>query len=104
VVDSRGWSAYREAFEGIDVVTPREEVLEEIARLAYEVKTAGVVPSAINRLRDLIRNSVDCDHIVLALTELSLLEGHLQRKTKEGKTLIDPLKVVGESLARRFIG
>lgn len=103
VAELAEWSAYREPLTGIDVEAPAENVLEEISSLAYRVKTEGITPQGINRLRDLLRSSVECEHIILGLTELSLLIGHLRQKNRSGKTLIDPLELYGDRLARRFV-
>jgi threonine dehydratase len=97
------WSAYRDALHGIEVETPDARVLEEIASLAYRVKTEGVTAAGITRLRDLLRTSVQCNDIVLALTELSLLIEHLRPRGRSGKNLIDPLEIYAEVLADRFV-
>lgn len=97
------WSAYRAALGDAMVEIPSGDRLEEIAALAYRVKTEGVTSAGITRLRDLIRTSVDCDTIVLALTELSLLMDQLRLKGRGRKILIDPIELYADALAARFV-
>jgi aspartate/glutamate racemase len=103
VAEMGKWSAFAEALRGVEVERPEPGLLEEIANLAYRVKTEGVTAAGITRLRDLLRKSVECNNVVLALTELSLLIGHLRQRGRSGKNLIDPLEIYADALARRFV-
>jgi hypothetical protein len=72
----------REPFQGIEIERPRERGL--LRDLAYLVKQEGVSESGLTKLRDILRQEISSDHVVLALTELSLL---LQRQKKKGRSV-----------------
>lgn len=97
------WSAYREPLAAFDIEPLRESAKEQIHELAYQVKTEGVSEASLNRLRDILRREVSCDTVILALTELSLLLQKQKNKGRSGKTLIDPLKIYGETIAHRYL-
>lgn len=97
------WSAYREALSTFDVVPLSGSAKEQLHELAYQVKAEGVSEASLNRLRDILRREVNCDTVILALTELSLLLQKQKSKGRSGKTLIDPLKVYGEAIASRYL-
>jgi aspartate/glutamate racemase len=103
VAELAEYSAYKQPFAGIEVETPDSATLGRISELAYRVKTDGVTQPGLARLRDLIRGSVQCDDIILALTELSLLKEQLRhKKGRSEKNLIDPLDMYAQALADRF--
>jgi aspartate/glutamate racemase len=96
------FSAYREPLQGIEVERPSLQALSALHELAYQVKQEGSTEAGLNRLRDILRQHVKSDVVVLALTELSLLVDRQRRKGS--KTLIDPLDIYAETLARRYLG
>lgn len=104
VTDLGGWSAYTGPLSGIHVEPLSERALDLLDELAYRVKTEGVTEAGLSRLRDILRQEVSAQFIVLALTELSLLLAKQRREGKSGKVLIDPLAVYGEAVARRYLG
>ena len=97
-----GYSAYREPLEGIEIERPSEDALNALNDLAYHVKREGSTETGLNRLRDILREYVKSDVVVLALTELSLLIDRQRRKGS--KTLIDPLDIYAQALAKRYLG
>jgi aspartate/glutamate racemase len=103
VTDLDGWSAYGSALAGIDVELPDESIVGRIEELAYLVKAEGANQRGLNGLRDLSRR-FHSKHLVLALTELSVLLDLQKRPGRSGKVLIDPLAVYAEALASRFLG
>jgi aspartate/glutamate racemase len=98
------WSAYREPLEGIEVETLRPEAFQRLNKLAYRVKSEGANEDGVNQLRDFLRQEVESEHVVLALTELSMLFGRQRRPGKSGRVLIDPLSLYGQALARYWLG
>lgn len=98
------WSAYREPLAGIQVERPTERAKQLLDELAYEVKAEGASEAGLNRLRNILREEVKCDAVVLALTELSILLSLQRKKGKSGRRLIDPLELYAEALARRYLG
>lgn len=96
------YSAYKEPLRDIEVERPSPESMDAMNDLAYQVKREGATETGLNRLRDILRQYVKSDVVVLALTELSLLID--RQKRKGAKTLIDPLEIYAETLARRYLG
>ena len=98
-----GMSAYQQSLNGVRVERVSPETLEKIIGLAYKVKRVGAQPQLLSQLRDIVRLGVETHHVVLALTELSLLL-QLQRDTRGHRALIDPLRLYAEAVAHRFVG
>lgn len=98
------WSAYREPLQGIRVEQPTERAKQLLDELAYQVKAEGPKGTGLNRLRDILRQEVASDTVVLALTELSILLSLQRKKGKSGRLLIDPLGLYAEALARKYLG
>jgi aspartate/glutamate racemase len=103
VADLGHWSAYRDPLAAFDVVSLSESAKKQVHELAYQVKSEGVSEASLNRLRDILRREVSCDTVILALTELSLLMQRQRSKGRSGKDLIDPLKIYGETIARKYL-
>lgn len=111
VSDLAEWSAYRPAFAGrVDVETPSDWGMRRIEEIGYRVKTEGVTSRTESQLGNLLRDVVDAefrsDHVIVALTELSLLLERMAPKARERRAtvLIDPLHVYAEALACEFLG
>lgn len=104
VADLGPWSAYRDPLAGFEVEVLSGRANERLEALAYQVKSEGVSEAGLSRLRDILREEVQSEHVVLALTELSLLLARQRKKGRSGKVLIDPLALYGEALACRFLG
>lgn len=104
VSDLGPWSAYREPFASFEVERLRPRAMQRLDELAYQVKQEGANHSGLTRLRDILRQEVRSDHVVLALTELSLLIDRQRSAGRSGKILIDPLAVYADALVARFLG
>lgn len=98
------WSAYREPLRGFRIEQPSSRALELLDQLAYQVKAEGPTEAGLNRLRDILRQEVQSDTVVLALTELSILLSLQRKKGRSGRLLVNPLALYAEALARRFLG
>jgi aspartate/glutamate racemase len=100
-------SAYR-SLRSLDVrpVHSRaEEHLQELGYLVKKLRHREQDAAAINKLQHIIRSGVETQHVLIALTEISvLLQGFpkLQHQIA-GKTIIDPLRLHGERMARKFL-
>lgn len=104
VSDLGPWSAYREPFSRFEVERPNARAMARLDELAYQVKLEGANEAGLTRLRDILRQEIEADHVVLALTELSLLLDRQRKAGRSGKTLIDPLTVYADALAAKFLG
>lgn len=108
VVASLGqFSAYRPLLS-LNVVPVKEVVQPDLLELGYMVKKLGLAAQdnkALNKLQHILRTGVETDRVLIALTEISVL---LERYPKllnsiGGKTVIDPLRLYGEALAKIYI-
>ncbi len=98
------WSGYREALDEFKVEQLSERAKELLDELAYQVKSEGPTEKGLNRLRDILRQEVDSETVVLALTELSILLSIQRKKSRSGRLIIDPLALYAEALARKYLG
>lgn len=97
------WSAYTEPLKGIAVEHLSKRALGRIQELAYQVKSEGVNEAGLNRLRDILHQEVESQHVVLALTELSLLMVQQRKQGKSGKVLIDTLSLYADRITREYL-
>jgi aspartate racemase len=100
------WSVYKDSLQGLTVHRPSPAGWEKIRDLGYEVQQRGPTPVSFNWMRDLLRDEVpaDCKHVVLAMTEFSPVVRQLRSRGRHGKTLIDPLDIYAEAIAREYLG
>lgn len=100
------WSAYKDAFKGLKVHTPSPNGWKKIHELGYEVQQRGPTPQCFNWMRDLLRDEVpsSCENVVLGMTEFTPIVRRLKSRGLQGKKLIDPLDIYGESVAYEFLG
>lgn len=99
-----GWSGYEAPLRELKVEQLEPATLDRLVELAYRVKAEGPTHHGLNQLRAILNQGVRSSHVVLALTELSVLLA-LQRKAgRSHKTLIDPVELYAEALARRWMG
>lgn len=104
VADLGQWSDYGREFAGLSVEVPAPRGMERIEKIAYEVKSEGPSRKSLTNLHNVLRDEMESDYIVLALTELStLLPLQGDRKRKDSKVLLDPLRILAESLACEFL-
>ena len=72
--------------------------------LAYAVKAEGPNHPLLSKLRDILNRYVTSKHVVLGLTELSLLVELQKSAGKSGKVLIDPMNLYADALVRDYLG
>jgi aspartate racemase len=100
------WRVYQNAFQGFTVHRPSEAGWKKIHDLGYEVQQKGLTPLCFNWMRDLLKDEVpsSCEHVVLAMTELSVIARRLKTRGRQHKTLIDPVDIYAEAIAREYLG
>ncbi|MEM7139386.1 MAG: aspartate/glutamate racemase family protein [Actinomycetota bacterium] len=106
VTSETGWSAYRRelAERNISVEVPSSYGLERLDAIAYAVKREGVTPRNVTHLTNVIRDvaaeEFDSTHVIVALTELSILLADVSKKAldRHGQVFIDPLDIAAEQL------
>jgi len=108
VADLGEWSEYARQLSTRRIEVPSERGMERIEEIAYGVKTAGPSRKALGKLLNVLRDEIDSQYVVLALTELSTLlgfQGPRQSDPRnEAKVLVDPLQIFAESLACDYVG
>ena len=104
VADLGHWSAYREPLAGMKIELLNGEALERVRELAYAVKAEGPNHPLLSKLRAILNRYVTSKHVVLGLTELSLLVELQKGGGKSGKVLIDPMNLYADALAREYLG
>jgi aspartate racemase len=98
------WSAYRH-LKGITKVEPlSEKGLERIHELGYQVKREGATEAGRSKLRSILNDEAHTSHVVIALTELSILLASQSKPGKSGRVIVDALKIYGEQVADAYIG
>ncbi|MGH8639394.1 MAG: alginate O-acetyltransferase AlgX-related protein, partial [Burkholderiales bacterium] len=103
VADLGPFSAYRESMHGIAVETLGERATERIAELAYHVESHGPDEAGLNRLRDILRQEVRSNTIVLAQAELSVLFNLQGKPSRSGKTIVDPLSIYADAVLDAYL-
>ena len=103
---NRPGNIYAKAFKGKTVHTPTDFVYQRINELAYEVQQHGITPQALNTLADILRRGVPegCTNVVLAMTEFTSVADKIKTSGRQGKTLIDPMKIYAETIAHKYLG
>ena len=102
VADIHGpWSAYH-MLRDRDVEDLSSRAHERLYTLAHKVKAEGANESGLQLLRDILKNEVRSQHVVLAMTECSILLAH-QKKRGKRKQLIEPLKLYAEAIAGLYL-
>jgi aspartate/glutamate racemase len=104
VTDLGHWSAYGPALGDFTVEVPSESTLDAIDKLAYQVKSDGPSRDALAELRGIVTRDVVSTHVIVALTELSILLQTQKSPGRSGKVLIDPLSLYADAIAGRFLG
>jgi len=98
------WSAYRHLADIVKVEPLSEKGLERIHELGYQVKQQGATEAGRNKLRSILNDEARTSHVVIALTELSILLDSQKKPGKTGRTIVDALKIYGEEIADAYIG
>lgn len=98
------WSAYRH-LTGLTRVEPlSEKGLERIHELGYQVKREGATEAGRNKLRSILNDEARTSHVVIALTELSILLDSQRKPAKSSRVIVDALKIYGDEIADAYIG
>jgi len=99
-----GWSAYASPFGRFKVERLGSTAPQRLMDLAYQVKEDGPNETGLNKLRSILSQEVNSSHVVLALTELSVLLALQKKPGRSGKVIVDPIDLYGEALARKWLG
>ncbi|MBF0305897.1 MAG: aspartate/glutamate racemase family protein [Alphaproteobacteria bacterium] len=98
------WSAYRNLAAITRVEPLSDKGLERIHELGYQVKREGATDSGRAKLRAILNDEARTSHVVIALTELSILLDSQRKPGKSGRVIVDALKIYGEEVAATYIG
>lgn len=103
---NREGGIYAKALQGMTVHTTPDFIYEKIDELAFEVQQHGPTPKALNCLTDILRRGIPqtCSNVVLAMTEFTPVANMLKASGRQGKTLIDPMKIYAETIAHKYLG
>jgi len=107
VSDFKRWSDFKCLKRDFDLHLPNQRDIDKINKIAFDVKKNVKSPKSINYLMDVIHQATHTKHIVIALTELSILFKVLKnnkRKTKEksNKNYIDTMDLLSEVIAYKY--
>lgn len=97
------WSAYRDLTRVAKVEPLSEKGLERIHELGYQVKQKGANESGRNQLRSILNDEARTNHVVIALTEMSILLASQRKPGKSGRIIIDALELYGEKIADAYL-
>lgn len=103
VVDFDKWSAFKKLKKNYKINVPSDKNLKQINDLAFEVKKKNISSRGINKLRDLINNSIKSKYVLVALTEISILLVNQKKNKKSDIVYIDTLYILANSLADHFL-
>jgi aspartate/glutamate racemase/prolyl-tRNA editing enzyme YbaK/EbsC (Cys-tRNA(Pro) deacylase) len=103
VSDFTKWSGFGRSMTGFDVRFPSERNLAKLATLAYDIKREVVTGKTINLVRDVINQTTETDVVVLALTELSIVQASQKPSQRSAKRFVDTLNILAERMAQIFI-
>jgi aspartate/glutamate racemase len=103
VTDFTKWSDFKNFQKDFKVEIPSKRNLENINKIAFEVKQRFVTSTGINALRDVIRNSAKTKNIIIALTEISILLSDQKQRKEDDKRYIDTLSLLANKMADRYL-
>ena len=98
------WSAYRDLTRLARVEPLSDRGLERIHTLGYQVKQRGVTDGGRNQLRSILEDEARTTHVVIALTEMSILLDAQRKQGKSGRIIVDALKLYGQAIADSYLG
>ena len=107
VADLGNYSAYA-PLRSLGVHPVDESARAHLQRLGYQVKQLALGEKSsqpLNTLRHVLHVGVKTENVLVALTEISVLLQRFPRFARRlgGCRLIDPLKLYGDEIARRFL-
>jgi len=99
------WSAYSE----LSKLKPErldKKTVNKIEDITYQVKQKGNLYQGFQRLMDIFRNNISSQHIIVALTEISIILNSqpIKQRERSKKNIIDTLELYGKSIAKASIG
>lgn len=101
------YSAYRALGElGVQPVGERaHSALQELGYLVKKLDRGEKDSRALNLLRNVLRDGVSTNRVLVALTEISILLQRFPKLGSEiaGKTIVDALRLYGEALAKIYL-
>ncbi len=98
------WSAYRHLATKTRVEPLSDKGLERIHELGYRVKQEGSSEGGRNRLRSIVNDETRTSHVVIALTEMSVLLDSQRKPAKSSRVIVDALKIYGDEIADVYMG
>lgn len=103
VMDFERFSAYKILEDVAEVQRISEPAQQKIHDLAYLVKKEGANNAGLQRLRDIIRQETSAQHVVIALTELSVLLASQKKPGKSQRILLDALEIYSQHIADTYL-
>ena len=100
VANLREYSAYSELKE-LDIKPVPDNILRKFHGYGYEVKKGGDLYSTYQQFADTVKANISAQNIIIALTELSILNQYSSGKTE--KNIIDPLTIYAEEIAKQSL-
>jgi len=97
------WSAYRGLSKLTNVHPLSKNGLNRIQNLAYLVKLNGPTKQGRDRWQAILKEEVKTQHVVIALTEISILLASPRRKGASGRIITDALELYGEAIADAYL-
>lgn len=101
VVDGSNWSDFAFLNRSKNIRVPDRLETEKIEALAYEIKRHGPNARSFQKLRAIVRRA-PADHILLLLTELSLLFDVYPHKISRTKKVHDGLDIYADQIVQEY--
>ncbi len=103
VVDFEKWSGFKNFFSAFNIYLPTDADTKEIIKIAYDYKQKGILGSSILKLREIINDCTKTNNILIALTELSILNYNQKKKKRSNKQIIDSLELLADEITRKYL-
>lgn len=72
--------------------------------MGYQVKREGATEAGRSKLRSILNDEARTSHVVIALTELSILLDSQRKPQKTSRVIVDALRIYGDEIADAYIG
>lgn len=96
------WTGYKVALRGLDAQLPSDQELRTVNELKRLVDKQMVTGATINRLRDWLRDYVDTDTVVVAVSEIAVILNSQVQRQRSSKRFIDTLDVIADTMASAY--
>jgi len=103
VADLKEYSAYKDLGQ-LRTEKISEDIMSRFHNLCYEVKKMGNQNAITQKFIALLRNDIKSKNIILALTELSIINGSVKKRQYSEKTIIDSLSIYADIITRASLG